>query len=143
MASNIRGKRNGRSKMVAYKHGGRTVPGMFKAQDGPGDKLDMIGPRPKTNFNPYTHFRTEQEYKSWVNAGSPEISTYKPPTQPGNPYSASTSVTPITHINPPSVNPQIPTGPPNPFQVIDEKRKKKTNPFHRKRGGSVGANGML
>tara|TARA_R100001015_G_C4585942_1_gene141887 strand:+ start:394 stop:786 length:393 start_codon:yes stop_codon:yes gene_type:complete len=130
MPANIKnkGKKYGKSGMVAYKYGGRKVPGMFKAQTGFGDP----GSRPAiptTRFNPYTHFKTEQDYNAWVNSGSPDINTYVPPRNP-NIFNMRT---PRPDMG--SMDRGIP-----PTRPVDTTKVKK--PII-KRGGSTGPNGML
>jgi len=151
MPANIKGKgkKYGRSGMVAYKYGGHRVPGMFQPGGQPQSK-----PTPPPRFDPYTYFGTEQEYNAWRSAGSPEISTYKPtkikfPTQPVTEEGMSPFNPPVSNRNIiPTPPPPPPTGPINPMQVIRKRNPWKEKEIKRggsirKRGGSVGSNGML
>lgn len=141
-----------------YKYGGKTVPGMYKAQDGREPRFDVpsptnpIGRKPK--FNPYTHFKTKQEYNAWVNSGSPDISTYVPSnkflvprtnifdTGTPSPFPPTPPSTPVT---PPVIPPSYPVS--FPEMDIDPRTggriTRKRGGSIRRRGGSTGPNGIL
>ena len=115
-----------KDKKIPYKYGGHRVPGMF--QEGGTPPMQK-----KPQFNPFTHFKTKAEYDAYVAAGSPPIDKYvAPPPTLINP------TPPVPPRSMPTPVPQIPTGPTNPMQLLKKKKA-----WEKKRGGSVGSNGML
>lgn len=161
MPANIKGKgrKYGRSGMVAYKHGGRTVPGMYKAQDGVGNltaaelaklqALNKFNVQPRENIFGTTTNQQTEDIDTIMGKIPVPISPTTPPVPPTKP------INPITFpgVTDPFIN--TPGGPVkkdvNPFGSTTigghegrHPRKPGIQGFSGfRRGGSVGRNGVL